>query len=351
MRKLWKGCDAIAEAAIQAGCRFFAGYPITPQSQILEYMSWRMPEVGGVFIQSESELAAINIVMGASIAGVRAMTASSSPGISLMQEGISYLAGMELPAVIVNVNRGGPGLGGIQPNQGDYFQSTKGGGHGDYRTFVFAPHTVQESVICVFDAFRIADEYRNPVIIHIDGIIAQMMESVEINPSWYTPPPPKPWALTGCYGREPRIIKSLYLGPGELTAHDWKLAKKYESMKKEVKWEEYMIEKDDEMDLLIVAFGTSARVAKYVIKELRSEGYSVGLFRPITLYPYPDDALRAISARSKKIVVVEMNTGQMLEDVERITRRDLYFVGKPSDVFYPEELYVELKRILGVNHG
>ncbi|MGB9667367.1 MAG: 3-methyl-2-oxobutanoate dehydrogenase subunit VorB [Thermosulfidibacteraceae bacterium] len=348
MKRLWKGCDAIAEAAIQAGCRFFAGYPITPQSQILEYMSWRMPEVGGVFIQSESELAAINIVMGASIAGVRAMTASSSPGISLMQEGISYLAGMELPAVIVNVNRGGPGLGGIQPNQGDYFQSTKGGGHGDYRTFVFAPHTVQESVRLVFEAFRIADEYRNPVIIHIDGIIAQMMESVEIDPSWYVPPPEKKWALTGCAGREPQIIKSLYLGPGELTDHDWKLAKKYESMKKEVKWEEYAIGEDEELELLVVAFGTAARVAKGAIKELKSEGVKIGLFRPITLFPYPEEPLRSLSNRSKRIVVVEMNTGQMLEDVERITRRDLYFIGKPSDVFYPDELYGKFKNLVGV---
>lgn len=344
-RRLWKGCDAIAEAAIQAGCRFFAGYPITPQSQILEYMSWRMPQVGGVFIQSESELAAINIVMGASIAGVRAMTASSSPGISLMQEGISYLAGMELPAVIVNVNRGGPGLGGIQPNQGDYFQAVKGGGHGDYRTFVYAPHTVQESVVVIFEAFRVADEYRNPVIVLIDGIIAQMMESVEINSAWYTPPPPKPWALTGCEGRKAQLIKSLYLGPGELTAHDWKLYNKYESMKREVKWEEYMI--DEELDILIVAFGTSARVAKSVVKAMREENIKIGLFRPLTLFPYPEEPLMKIAERAKEIVVVEMNTGQMVEDVVRIVKRDVKFLGKPSDVFYPEELYDWLIKLVG----
>ncbi len=343
-RKLWKGCDAIAEAAIQAGCRFFAGYPITPQSQILEYMSWRMFEVEGVFIQSESELAAINMVMGASMAGIRAMTASSSPGISLMQEGISYMAGMELPAVIVNVNRGGPGLGGIQPNQGDYFQSTRGGGHGDYRTLVLAPSTVQESVDCVFEAFNLADRYRNPVIIQIDGIIAQMMESVEISSHLYSPPPPKPWALTGCEGREPNLIKSLYLGPGELTKHDWKLYNKYKEMEKEVKWEEYLVE--DGLDLLIVAFGTAARVSKTAIKWLREEGFKVGLFRPITLYPYPKSALQEAVQKAKKIMVIEMNTGQMVEDVERFTRVEPLFLGKPSDTFYPEEIYAEVKKVL-----
>ncbi len=343
-RRLWKGCDAIAEAAIQAGCRFFAGYPITPQSQILEYMSWRMFEVDGVFIQSESELAAINMVMGAAIAGVRAMTASSSPGISLMQEGISYMAGMELPAVIVNVNRGGPGLGGIQPNQGDYFQSTKGGGHGDYRTLVLAPSTVQEAVNCVFEAFNLADKYRNPVVIQVDGIIAQMMESVTISSHLYQPPPDKPWALTGCEGREPQLIKSLYLGPGELTEHDWRLHRKYESMRKEVRWEEFMT--DGEMDLLVVAFGTAARVSKSPIRWLREEGKRVGLFRPVTLFPYPEEALRSAAERAKRIVVVEMNTGQMKEDVERFTRKDVEFIGKPSDVFYPEELYEALKQLL-----
>ncbi len=342
--KLWKGCDAIAEAAIQAGCRFFAGYPITPQSQILEYMSWRMFEVNGVFIQSESELAAINMVMGASMTGVRAMTASSSPGISLMQEGISYMAGMELPAVIVNVNRGGPGLGGIQPNQGDYFQSTRGGGHGDYRTLVLAPSTVQESVDCVFEAFNLADKYRNPVLIQIDGIIAQMMESVSISTHLYKPPPEKPWALTGCEGREPQLIKSLYLGPGELTKHDWKLYRKYKEMEKEVRWEDYLI--DDELDLLIVAFGTAARVSKTPIKWLRKEGKRVGLFRPITLFPFPADALKNAAQKARDIMVIEMNTGQMKEDVERFLRRDVLFLGKPSDTFYPEEIYQEIKKVL-----
>ncbi len=340
-RQLWKGCDAVAEAAIRAGCRFFAGYPITPQSQILEYMSWRMQEVGGVFIQSESELAAINMVMGAAIAGFRSMTASSSPGISLMQEGISYMAGMELPAVIVNVNRGGPGLGGIQPNQGDYFQATRGGGHGDYRTLVLAPSTVQEAVKSVFDAFALADKYRNPVIILMDGIIAQMMESVEIKDEWFSPPPEKPWALTGCEGREPQLIKSLYLGPGELTKHDWKLYEKYQRMKEEVRWEDYMI--DDELDLLIVAYGTAARVAKTAIRWAREAGIKVGMFRPITLFPYPEDALKEAASVAKKILVIEMNTGQMLEDVERILRIVPDFLGKPSDVFYPEEILVKIK--------
>ncbi len=340
-KRLWKGCDAVAEAAIRAGCRFFAGYPITPQSQILEYMSWRMQEVGGVFIQSESELAAINMVMGASIAGFRAMTASSSPGISLMQEGISYMAGMELPAVIVNVNRGGPGLGGIQPNQGDYFQATRGGGHGDYRTLVLAPSTVQEAVRCVFDAFALADKYRNPVVILMDGIIAQMMESVEIKDEWYVPPPEKPWALRGCEGRDPQIIKSLYLGPGELTQHDWKLYRKYQLMKEELCWETYEVQED--MDLLIVAFGTAARVAKTAIKWANSSGIRVGMFRPITLFPYPEEALRKTASLAKKVLVLEMNTGQMLEDVERILGKKPDFMGKPSDVFYPEEILAKIE--------
>ena len=344
MRRLWKGCEAIAEAAIRAGCRFFAGYPITPQSQILEYMSWRMPEVGGVFIQSESELAAINMVMGAAIAGFRSMTASSSPGISLMQEGISYMAGMELPAVIVNVNRGGPGLGGIQPNQGDYFQATRGGGHGDYRTLVLAPSTVQEAVRHVFKAFELADKYRNPVIILTDGILAQMMESVEIRDEWYSPPPEKPWALTGCEGREPQIVKSLYLGLGELTKHDWKLYRKYKAMEKEVDWEEYGV--TDDMDLLLVAFGTAARVAKTAVDWARASGLKVGLFRPITLFPYPENALTDCASKAKNILVLEMNTGQMVEDVERVLRMDVEFFGKPSDVFYPEEIHDKIKEIL-----
>jgi len=341
--ELWRCCEAVAEAAVRAGCRLFAGYPITPQSPIMEYLSWRLPEVGGVFIQAESEIASINIVMGAAISGVRAMTASSSPGISLMQEGISYMAGCELPAVIVNMNRGGPGLGGIQPNQGDYFQASRGGGHGDYRTLVLAPSTVQEAVDLTFLAFDLADKYRNPVVILGDALLAGMMEGIEMPDEWASPFSDKPWILTGCEGREPRLIKSLYLGPGELTHHDWELKKKYQEMEKnETRWEENLI---DDAQLIVVAYGTAARIAKTSVSWARNEGLKVGLLRPITLYPFPNKALRMLAKNDKRFLVVEMNTGQMVEDVERATQRDVEFVGSPSAPFFPEEIFEKIKKI------
>ncbi len=328
---------------MRAGCRFFAGYPITPQSPILEYLSWRMPEVGGVFIQAESELAAINIVLGAAASGMRAMTASSSPGISLMQEGISYMAGCELPAVIVNMNRGGPGLGGIQPNQGDYFQATKGGGHGDYRTPVLAPSTTQEAVDFLFLAFDIADRYRNPVVMLGDSFLAGIMESVAMPEEWAPPFQDKPWALTGCEGREPRLIKSLYLGPGELTQHNWKLREKYREMEeREVRWEEFMI---DGAKLVVVAFGTAARIAKTAIKWARDKGLKVGLLRPITLYPFPLGVLAELESAGAHFLVAELNTGQMLEDVERAVRQKVDFIGRPGAVFYPEEILEKIEEV------
>lgn len=266
MKHLMKGNEAIAEAAIKAGCRFFFGYPITPQNQIPEYMSKRMPEIGGCFLQAESEVAAINMVYGASGAGARVMTSSSSPGISLKQEGISYMACAELPAVIVNMVRGGPGLGSIQPAQSDYFQMTKGGGHGDYRLIVFAPDSVQEAVDLTYSAFETADKYRTPVVILGDGMIGQMMEPVEM-PDEIAELPEKPWATTGCGKGERRIINSLYIEPDVMEKVNFRLQEKYRTIaQNETRWEEYFI---DDAEMVIAAYGTTARIAKKSVKELR----------------------------------------------------------------------------------
>ncbi len=313
-KKLMKGCEAIGEAAIQAGCRLFFGYPITPQNEIPEYMSARLPQVGGTFVQAESEVAAINMLYGAAGAGCRAFTSSSSPGISLMMEGISYIAGAELPVVLVNIMRGGPGLGGILPSQSDYFQATKGGGHGDYRLLVLAPSTVQEAADLMIDAFDMADQYRNPVMILGDGLIGQMMEPVEfkrgIKPEDL---PHKSWATTGAKGRKPNIINSLHLNPEELERHNWDLYKKYQQMQKEVRHDTYNT--GENVDVLIVAYGTVARIARTAIDSLTPKGHKVGLFRPITLYPFPSEALIAAAQKAKKVLVAELSTGQMVEDV------------------------------------
>jgi 2-oxoglutarate ferredoxin oxidoreductase subunit alpha len=311
---LISGNEAIAEAAIQAGCRFFFGYPITPQNKIPEYMSERMPQVGGCFVQAESEIAAIYMVFGAAGAGARVMTSSSSPGISLKMEGVSYIAGAELPCVIVNVMRGGPGLGGILPSQSDYFQATKGGGHGDYRLLVLAPSTVQEAVDLVMDAFDLADKYRNPVMVLADGYIGQMMEPVEFKKRPPQELPPKDWAIMGAKGRPRNLIKTLYLDPVELEKHNLKLHNKYMEMaKNEVRVENYMT---DDAEVIIAAYGTTARIAKTAIKILREKGIRAGLVRPITLFPFPYAAFRKIAERVDDILVVEMNMGQMLEDVK-----------------------------------
>ncbi len=334
-----KGNEACAEAAIQAGCRFYAGYPITPQNEIPEYMSWRMPEVGGVFIQAESELAAINMVYGASAAGARAMTSSSSPGISLKQEGISYLAGAELPAVIVNMQRGGPGLGNISGSQADYFQAVKGGGHGDYRLLVLAPFSVQELWDLTMLAFDKADEYRNPVMILGDGVIGQMMEPLYQKP--YVPPdnlPPKTWAVTGAKGRKPNVIKSLYMGEGELEKRNYILQSKYKIMKeKEVRFEEFMTE---DAEIILVAFGIAARVCISAIRGLRRAGVKAGLLRPVTLWPFPEEKLKEISEKTRRFLVVELNAGQMLEDVKLSVRdSDVFFYGRPGGALIaPEEI-------------
>lgn len=318
MRKeLWKGNEAIAEAAIRAGCRHFFGYPITPQNEIPEYMSLHMPKVGGVFVQAESEVAAINMVYGAAGSGARVMTSSSSPGISLKQEGISYLAGAELPCLIVNIMRGGPGLGTIQPAQADYYQATRGGGNGDYRVIVLAPATIQEACDQVRDGFDLADKYRMPVMILADGMIGQMMEAVEWHDSKVDDLPEKAWATTGTKGqRKPNIINSLFIDPNESENHNLKLNRKYE----EVKANEIRYEADipEDCEVVFVAYGTPARLARAAVRVLKEEGINAGLFRPITLWPFPEDSLHEIATRDsvKAVVAVEMSMGQMIDDVK-----------------------------------
>lgn len=311
-KKLMKGNEAIAEAAIVAGCRCFFGYPITPQNQIPEYMSKRMPQVGGCFLQAESEVAAINMVYGASGAGARVMTSSSSPGISLKQEGISYIACAELPAVIVNIMRGGPGLGGIQSSQSDYFQATKGGGHGDYRLIVLAPSSVQEAADLTYLAFDLADRYRNPVMILGDGMIGQMMEPVAM-PEQKTSFIEKPWATTGKMGAGRRIINSLFIEPEILEKVNLALQAKYQTIaRNETMVEEYMM---DDAEIAIVSYGTTARIAKKAVQALRAQGINAGLIRPITLWPFPTETVAKAADKVKRMLVVEMSTGQMVEDV------------------------------------
>jgi 2-oxoglutarate ferredoxin oxidoreductase subunit alpha len=341
---LMKGNEALAEAALRAGCRFYAGYPITPQNELPEYLAKHMPEAGGVFIQGESELASINMVFGASAAGVRAMTSSSSPGISLMQEAISFLAGAELPAVIVNIQRGGPGLGNITGSQADYFQAVKGGGHGDYRCLVYAPFSLQEMWDLTMRAFDKADEFRTPCIILGDGVVGQMMEP--FTPTKYVRPklPPKDWVVDGCKGRRPRVIRSLCMGQGELEQRNRKLLDKYEVMKKR----EVMCDGSNlrDSELVVVAFGTAARIAFSAIQELRKEGARVGLFRPVTLYPFPEKQLSKMAKEGRTFMVVEMNAGQMVEDVRLAVngRSEVLFYGRPGGVvFNPDELYKKIK--------
>ncbi len=330
---LMRGNHVLGEAAVRAGCRFYAGYPITPQNELPEYLSGRLREVGGIFIQGESEIASINMVIGAAAAGARAMTSSSSPGISLKQEGISYLAGMELPAVIVNTMRGGPGLGNIAPSAADYFQATRGGGHGDYRTPVLAPSGCQELAEITFLAFEMADKYLTPVMILGDGMMGQMMEPVQF-PDPIDPKdlPPKNWVLNGCKGREPRAIFSMILDINLMYQHNLKLIEKYERITaEEVRWEEIGTQ---EAEIVVVAYGTAARIAESAIDELAGKGPKIGLFRPITLWPYPLKQLRALAERTTKIAVFEFSAGQMLEDVIISVgdRAEIYFYGIPGGI-------------------
>ena len=315
---LMTGNEAMAEGAVAAGCRFYAGYPITPQNEIPAYMSKRMPEVDGVFIQAESELAAISMVFGASAAGARAMTSSSSPGISLKQEGISYIAGAELPAVIVNVMRAGPGLGNIWPAQSDYFQATRSGGHGDYRLIVFAPASVQEAYDLMFLAFTLADKYRNPAMILGDGLLGQMMEPVVIKSDilGQMPKTAKPWALTGCQGREPNIVKSFYMKEGDLEKANLSQQKKYKIIRdKEQRCETLFL---DDAKIILVAYGSMSRIVKSIVYKLREKGKKIGLIRPITLWPFPEDVFKRIVEKKKPVnfLTIEMSYGQMVEDVK-----------------------------------
>ncbi len=349
-KKLMKGCEAIGEAAIQAGCRLFFGYPITPQNEIPEYLSARLPQVGGTYVQAESEVAASHMLYGAAGAGCRCFTSSSGPGISLMQEGISYMAGSELPVVIVNIMRGGPGLGGILPSQADYLQAVKGGGHGDYRVLVLAPSTVQEAADLVQEAFDLADRYRNPVMVLGDGLIGQIMEPVEFTRAVRPEDlPPKPWATTGAKGRRPNIINSLYLDGAKLEAHNWALARKYETMTREVcRHETWRL--DREVDVLFIAYGTVARICKSAIEMLAERGVTAGLFRPITLFPYPGEALARAAERAKHLLVSELSTGQMVEDARYHIgkHRAVHFYGRVGGmVMAPEELVSEALKLTG----
>lgn len=348
---LMKGNEALAEAAIQAGCRHYFGYPITPQNEVTAYMAKRMPEVGGVFLQAESEVSAINMVYGAGGAGARVLITSSSPGISLMQEGISYIAGAEVPCVIANIMRGGPGLGGIQPSQSDYFQATKGGGHGDYRLIVLAPSTIQEMADLVQEAFDIADEYRNPVMILGDGMLGQMMEPVDFDNIKKSEKQniEKTWATTGMGSRKVRnIINSLELDPQVLEKHNIELFKKYEKAeKKEMRYE--MLNCDD-ADIVLVAYGTIARVAKNVMEMAKHEGLKVGLIRPISLWPFPVEPFAKTVGRAKAYLSVEMSMGQMVEDVKLATKSEkpVYFYGRVGGMVpEPAQILNEVKKILG----
>ncbi len=346
---LMKGNEAIAESAVRAGGLLYFGYPITPQSEIGEYLARRMPEVGGCFLQIESEVAVANVLYGAAGAGARVWTSSSSPGISLMMEGLSYIAAAELPCVVVNIVRCGPGLGGILPSQGDYFQAVKGGGHGDYRCLVLAPSSVQEAVDLMPLAFDRADRYRNPVIVIGDGMIGQMMEPVEFKEQKFPPLPPKDWATTGCKGRKPNVINSLYLDPVEEEKLNFKLAAKYEEMKKnEVRFEEMGTDKP--YRVLLVAYGTTARVCKTAMQRLGEEGVGVALLRPITLFPFPEDRIYELARQAEFVLTVEMSTGQMVEDVRLAVGRTkpVYFYGRTGGMVpSPEEVVGVVKKYLG----
>ncbi len=347
---LMKGNEAIAEAAIRAGCKMYFGYPITPQTEVAAYMAKRMPKIGGVFLQAESEIAAINMVYGAASAGKRVMTSSSSPGISLKQEGISYIAGSDVPALIVNVQRGGPGLGGIQPSQSDYFQATKGGGHGDYHLIVLAPASVQEMADLTGLAFDLADKYRVPSMLLADGTMGQMMEPVVL-PEEKEIEFKKDWALTGTgMKRKHNIINSLYLNPDELEKVNFERYKRYEEIEKnEVRYESYLTE---DADVCVVAFGIAARVAKNAINEARKEGIRVGLIRPITLWPFPSKAIADTVGHVKAYLSVELSMGQMIEDVRLAVecRRPVYLCNRSGGMIpTPDQVLESIRNISGGN--
>ena len=345
-RNLMKGNEALAEAAIRAGCKCFFGYPITPQTEIAAYLAKYMPKNGGVFLQAESEIAAINMVLGAASAGVRAMTSSSSPGISLKSEGVSYIAGSDLPCVIINVQRGGPGLGGIQPSQSDYWQATKALGHGDYQLLVYAPCSVQEMVDKVTLAFDMADEFRMPAMILADGLLGQMMEPVTF-PERKTELPPKPWATNGHgFKREHNIVNSLYLVPEELENSILNRYKRYEVIKaNHTEAESYLC---DDADIVVTAYGASARVAKSAVNRARAMGIKAGLFRPIMLWPFPVNEINEACKNAKALLDVEMSMGQMIEDVKLAINcsKPVHFFGRTGGVIpSPDEVLGEIKKL------
>ncbi|MCA9940321.1 MAG: 3-methyl-2-oxobutanoate dehydrogenase subunit VorB [Anaerolineales bacterium] len=346
-KELLKGNVAFAEAAIRAGCDAYFGYPITPQTELLEHMSKRMIELGRVFLQAESEVAAVNMVYGAAAAGAHVMTSSSSPGISLMQEGFSYMAGSEVPAVVIDIMRGGPGLGNIQPSQSDYYQVTKSAGHGDFHPIVLAPSTVQEAIDLTVLAFDLAQEYRTLVFVVADGAIGQMMEPAELPPMRPLPERRPQWALTGAKGRPRNIINSLYLGAANLETLNQQLqAKLMRIMAREVRYE---TQNTEDADVLLVAFGTAARVAQTAMQRLQGEGLKVGLFRPISLWPFPEKALLAATRPAKAVLVVEMNAGQMVHDVREYlgNRLPVRFLGRMGGTIpMPEEVENEVRMLL-----
>ncbi len=347
VRKLTKGNIALAKGAIEAKCQFYFGYPITPQNDIPEYLALNLPKVGGIFIPAESEIASINMVMGAAASGMRALTSSSGPGISLMQEALSYMAGSDIPCVVVNIMRCGPGLGGIAPTQGDYNQAVHGGGHGDYHNIVLAPASVQEMFDLTIKAFELSDKYRNPAMIISDAMIGQFQEPCRLTPKEPIIVPEKPWALTGASKRKPQLLKSLYLADGEQEAHNLIMKEKYDRMREnETLSEAYQL---DDAEIMIIAFGLPSRIAKTAIQNARAEGIRVGLLRPITLFPFPEKAAYEYSSKIKNVLVVEMNTGQMLRDVENYSHREtkISFYGRPGGgVPYPDDIVREIKRAL-----
>lgn len=343
---LMKGNEAIGEAAIRSGCRHFFGYPITPQTELSAYMAKKMPKIGGVFLQAESELAAVNMVYGAASAGVRAMTSSSSPGISLKSEGISYLAAADLPCVIVNIVRGGPGLGGIQPAQSDYFQATRGGGHGDYHLIVLAPNSVQELVYLTADAFNLSEEYRIPAMILGDGTLGQMMEPVDFDSMPEPVYAEKPWATNGSQNkREKNVTKTLFLDAPELESEVMKREEKYDIVKKEL--QRYEAHDIDDADVIISSYGITSRVVETAVKQLREEGIKVGVIRPITLWPFPEKVYKTV--HPKAFLSVEMSTGQMVEDIKLACEcsAPVYFCGRTGGVIpTPDEVIAKVKDIL-----
>jgi len=346
-----KGNEALAEAALRAGIHAYFGYPITPQSEVLEYLTAEAPARGVTVLQAESELAAINMIFGAGGAGARVMTSSSSPGISLMQEGLSYMASAQIPCLVVNVNRGGPGLGTIQPAQGDYFQATKGGGHGDYHLIVLAPASVQEMADFVFEGFRLAEKYRNPALILTDGALGQMMEKVVLPEQGSLPYVEKPWATTGMASRKERnIITSLFIEPERMEQINLALQEKYRQLEQEVRHEAIGT---DDAEIVIVAYGLAARISQKAMELARARGMKVGLIRPITLFPYPSGAIAGAAEHVKSFLVVEMNSGQMLVDVKLAVngRRPVHFTGRMGGMIpSPEEVLEKIEAVAEHHH-